>query len=403
MRWAGGLPRLATQQLSALWARGTCVASFEADIMVIVAHSGGAIVAAGAGKPNIVLTKEQKHDAPWLQKLPAQNPNDKSTDAPLHHAAFVHCVHSLWTNPDLCLTTQSWLNSRMAGPVDIDSDRFFVPEPLTLSNILVEWLAAYLIDLKVGWSEKLLGLMKAYDRSQILNLVCGYLNVSPMLKLGEHSADKLIVRHAFDLRRQPIDRRFDKVHDSRSAASFVDDVGQIKFGEMGIFCLEVNNQTKVAVNVTHCPSGAVAKTTSDNIDARWYLDKNYSESKAVVQMDGSRTDKHFLADYFAKGQGPHKHPMLVGGSPVWQRIMEEAAATVKRNRDMADDGVVPETSEQLHEAQKVAQQESAKRARERMAEKKADRSKRARLAVVMAEAQPLTPVIAGAVVAHETS
>lgn len=244
---------MATQQLSALWAPGTCVASFEADIMVIVAHSGGAIVAAGAGKPKIVLTKEQKHDAPWLQKLPAQNPNDKSTDAPLHHAAFVHCVHSLWTNPDLCLTTQSWLNSRMAGPVDIDSDRFFVPEPLTLSNILVEWLAAYLIDLKVGWSEKLLGLMKAYDRSQILNLVCGYLNVSPMLKLGEHSADKLIVRHAFDLRRQRIDRRFDKVHDSRSAASFVDDVGQIKFGEMGIFCLEVNNQTKVAVNVTHCP------------------------------------------------------------------------------------------------------------------------------------------------------
>lgn len=87
---------------------------------------------------------------------------------------------------------------------------------------------------------------------------------------------------------------------------------------------------------------------------------------------------------------------------MWQRIMEEAAATVKRNRDMADDGVVPETSEQLHEAQKVAQQESAKRARERMAEKKADRSKRARLAVFMAEAQPLTPVIAGAVVAHET-
>lgn len=237
-----------------------------------------------------------------------------------------------------------------------------------------------MINMNVGWTEKLLGRIMAYDKSQILNLICGYLNVSPMLKLGPNASDKLVVRHAFDFRRQQIRPRFAAVKSAESARACVDEVGQVLFGSMGIFSLVLREQK--AVQVKHVPTGAVATITSDNIDARWYLDKNFSETRACVQMDGSRTDKHCLHDYFGKHEGPHSEPQLVGKSPVWGKLMTDASAIVLRNREQATDGIVPKANDiELAEATKARQQESAKRARERMCEKQAERSKRARLTI----------------------
>lgn len=328
----------------------------------------------------VELTKEQKANAPWLAKVPPFNPHDSSTDAALRMKAVLECMCLLWKNPEMAMSCQQWLKDRTEKPMDVNEDETFSPEPLTVSNLPTEWVCSYLINMKVGWSERLLGRIKAYDKSQIHNLLCGYLNCSPQLKLGEHASDKQVVKHALDQRRRSIKPRFKMVASAETAAAAVHADGAINFGKIGIYTIAVD-KNGLATQVTHMPSGEKADITSPGVDGRWFLHKNFSESKAVIKMDGSKTDKHTLQDYFLNKNGPHDEPMLVGASKVWEQIMTSAYQEVEHKKQVAKDGIVAKPSAELDRATKAICQQSAKRARERMQAKQEERSKRSRTSI----------------------
>lgn len=271
-------------------------------------------------KPKVTLTNEQKEMCPWLAKIPQHNPNDNSTDANLHLKATFDCYQILWNNPSLALTCHSWLQDRISNSDLVDQDEFFVPEPMMVSNLPLEWVCAYLISMRVGWTEALLGGMKAYDRGQICNLLCGYLNCSPMLKLGKYGGHKLVVKHAFDMRRQSVSPRFASIKSEATAKQSVDEVGCVSFGDVGIYTL-VTGADKLAHEVKHQPMRDIAAVTSKHIDESWFMARNFSDSKAVIQMDGSKTVKHLLCDYFGKNAS-NKEPQLQGKSKVWESLMD---------------------------------------------------------------------------------
>ena len=275
-------------------------------------------------------TAEQRKTAPWMKHVPSTNPHDDSDDAGLHLKAFLQCVILLWANPRLAMSCSMWLQERTEKQSEaVDTDEFFATEPGTVSQLPVEWVCSYLIDMGVGWSETLLGTIRAYDKAQLFHLLCGYLNVSPMLKLGQFAREKLVVKHAFDMRRAAIGDRFEEITNLQSAQTYVDDLGSIKFGKCGIYKVRLNDD-KVVDMVQHKPTGDMAEVTSKDIDGKWFLEKNYSELTAAVQLENSRTDKHVLADYFGKGSGPHKYPTLRGSSTQWDDIMKRAHDKVQR-------------------------------------------------------------------------
>lgn len=249
---------------------------------------------------------------------------------------------------------------------------------MMVSNLPLEWVCAYLISMRVGWTDALLGGMKAYDRGQICNLLCGYLNCSPMLKLGKYGGHKLVAKHAFDMRRQSISPRFASIKSEATATQSVDDVGFVSFGDVGIYTL-VTGADKLAHEDKHQPMRDVAAVTSKHIDESWFMARNFSDSKAVIQMDGSKTVKHLLCDYFGKNAGPNKEPQLQGKSKVWESLMDHQR--VEANKRVATEGTVAKPDMVLHDATKAAQQESAKRARERMHAKPEEKPTRARVCV----------------------
>lgn len=371
------------------WCGAMCIAICAENpcrrVQVLVASFCAMVLNSAAGlcgkaRQAAALSQKCRDDAPWLTKLPVLNKNDHGFDAGLRLKATFECYALLWKNPSLSMACQLWLNDRLETPEQPDTDTTFSPEPTTIGSIPIEWLCGYLIDMGVGWSESLLGRAKAYDRSQIIHLVCGYLNVSPQMKLGRWASDKLVMKHAFDARRQQINARFEQVNSAKAAAASIDDVGQIKWGDIGIFKIELNEK-KLACSVIHVPTKETAPITSDNIDSRWYMDKNYSDSKAAIQMDGSRTDKHYLHMYFGRGAGPNKEPMLVGSSSVWAQLMEAANQQVQENKRIARSGTIEKVSDNLDKDSKAIAQESAKPARKRMQEKRVERSKRSRLQI----------------------
>ena len=185
----------------------------------------------------VAPTSEQTSKCAWLTKVPGQNPHDTSLDCCMHMKALLNCLTLLWCNPSLAVTCQHWLEERVGGEASrpVDSDEVFETPPETVSQLPVEWLCSHLIDMAVGWTEPLLGLIKAYDKGQLYSLLCGYLNVSPRLKLGPLARDKVVLKHVFDQRRKSTPERFADIFDVATAASHVDDVGQVDFGKCGMY------------------------------------------------------------------------------------------------------------------------------------------------------------------------
>lgn len=266
------------------------------------------------------LTKEQKDAAPWLSKLPMTNPHDRSTVAELRMRSVYLCFALLWKHPSLAHTCQMWIEDRLAEPNEVDAETHFDFEPASIGNLPTDWLCSYLIDMRVGWNEKLLGRAKAYDKRQIMNLMCGYLNVSPQMKLGDGAADKLVVKRAFDKRRAQISSRFAKVKSPATAASIVDEVGLVKFGAFGMYKLAIDPETKCAKQVAHMPSADVATITSKNIDCEWYMDHNYSGANTIIQLTGSKTDRHQLQTTSRRTRGRTR-------SPPWSATAQHGATT----------------------------------------------------------------------------
>ena len=313
--------------------------------------------------------------APWLAKVPVPtktgNPN-VDEDNMINYRGMCKCFVMLSESQKDSLPCVQWLerrsDSRAAAATAGGEDKDLFPiAPGKLSNVDISFCASYWKANGIGLTEEELGLWKSKDAEGFRLAFCGWLNLSPALKLSPACQNKIVLKKALDMRHIENDERFDEM--------FEDDIqlpatGVPDWGRWGIYAGQFEDETDLLVQVIHKPTGHMQPVDPDlKITKAWALRDNYAEAKAEFYL--SQTHRHNLLTFWIKteGNGPYAKPTLKGQSKVFDEYVAKAEKSVENAREQARNGQIEAVGSAWMTPQKAKTQESAKRAREQLKER----------------------------------
>lgn len=325
------------------------------------------------------LPKTWLDDCPFLGKVPLMNPNDAEVEMSerlMRTRTACKVMWMLWKNPKEAMATATFLEDRVEGQghVGVETDEWFAEAPCTMMKVKPEFLLSYIRTLDDTWTEGALGRARAYESQQLVDIVCGYLNMGKFLKLPSACQNKLVLKKALDKRKAEIQPRFQVAGGLPPTFTLVDTEGRVNWKALPIYTVTFDAKGK-ATEITHEPTKAKAAITSD-IDKEWWMENAWSDTKATLAK--TKTDRHKCCDYFDKGEGPHADSTMVGSDKHFEKIVRDAVAALdkKRNEVTADKLQKPGQAAEAPMTDRKA--EHVKKAREALAKRVAERSEQKR-------------------------
>jgi hypothetical protein len=269
-------------------------------------------------------------------ELPKTGNSNVDAELPLIRNAFINCIDMMWKNPAIVLSTERFLDDkldRLHTEAQKKDAEHFAQDIKTLCTLFKDevWAIGFLKLL--GFKQDFLEKIKRFDPDSPKHLMVYLLAMSLTTRLpSELQATDAC---AFVLNQRIVDiQRFGPL--LAPGAVIADASGKIRWPQIGVYGLVVDDEG-VVTRIVHRPTGDhVAVPASSPITTSWTLKNNWSDLLAKVEMEAHDCE-HFLHKWFQKDKlGPYKVIVFKGAEKGFKTFVAETLIKMKNAKDVVD-------------------------------------------------------------------